>query len=205
MQNRAGCCNSSRIQTWSPFKLFDCRIDCCKGRGDCFEHCARLWKEGFHLCPVPVHCFKQAQGVLPPGVKALQRLLYNLLLPLLPKSVDFKKLFGNPCEQKPQAWAGKLPQLNISKRPLMKSQKLKPIALLLFLGSPSVDLVPAETVKILETVKAGGLNKESAGQAAWQCTLCKRMFSSKKYIVSHMKEDHHVTKEKAIDLSIIEI
>ena len=68
--------------------------------------------------------------------------------------------------------------------------------------------MPAETVKILETVKLGSAaaaNKESAGQPAWQCTLCKRMFSSKKYIVSHMKEDHHVTKEKAIDLSITEI
>ena len=78
----------------------------------------------------------------------------------------------------------------------------------MFLGPPPADLVPAETVKILETVKSGGgseVNKESEGQAAWQCTLCKRMFSSKKYIVSHMKEDHHVTKEKAIDLSITEI
>ena len=77
----------------------------------------------------------------------------------------------------------------------------------MFLGSHPAVLVPAETVKILETVKPGGSagNKESAGQAAWQCTLCKRMFSSKKYIVSHMKEDHHVTKEKAIDLSITEI
>ena len=79
------------------------------------------------------------------------------------------------------------------------------IALLLFLGPTPSDHVPAETVKILETVNPGAANKESAGQAAWQCTLCKRMFSSKKYIVSHMKEDHHVTKEKAIDLSITEI
>merc|ERR1712088_179705 len=70
-------------------------------------------------------------------------------------------------------------------------------------GPAPVVHIPAETVKILETVKPGSApNKESAaGQAAWQCTLCKRMFSSKKYIVSHMKEDHHVTKEKAIDLS----
>ena len=126
----------------------------------------------------------------------------------LPKSVDVEELFGNPCEQKPQAREGKLPQFNISKRPL-KSHKVKTSALLLFLGPPPVELVPAETVKILETVKPGRGgsegNKESAGQAAWQCTLCKRMFSSKKYIVSHMKEDHHVTKEKAIDLSITEI
>lgn len=159
---------------------------------------------------MPVHCFEQTQGVLPPRVKALQRLLHNLLLPLLSKGVDFKELFGNPCQQKPQARAGKLPQLDISKGPL-KSQKVKTIALLLFLGSDPAILVPAETVEILETVKPGGStgglagNKESAEQAAWQCTLCKRMFSSKKYIVSHMKEDHHVTKEKAIDLSITEI
>ena len=81
------------------------------------------------------------------------------------------------------------------------------LALVFFLGPAPVVHIPAETVKILETVKPGSApNKESAaGQAAWQCTLCKRMFSSKKYIVSHMKEDHHVTKEKAIDLSITEI
>ena len=82
---------------------------------------------------------------------------------------------------------------------------LQNIALVLFLGQTPADHVPAETVKILETVKPAAENKESGGQAAWQCTLCKRMFSSKKYIVSHMKEDHHVTKEKAIDLSITEI
>lgn len=44
----------------------------------------------------------------------------------------------------------------------------------------------------------------SHGQA-WQCSLCKRVFSSRKYIVGHMKEDHHVTKEKAINLSIDKI
>ena len=44
----------------------------------------------------------------------------------------------------------------------------------------------------------------SDGQA-WQCSLCKRVFSSRKYIVGHMKEDHHVTKEKAINLSIDKI
>ena len=76
-----------------------------------------------------------------------------------------------------------------------------------FLGPAPAPNVPAETIKILETVtpKAPASKEPTTGQAAWQCTLCKRMFSSKKYIVSHMKEDHHVTKEKAIDLSITEI
>ena len=207
MGYKTGCCTVD-IKRKRSFNLLDCRHDNCKGRRDNFKHCAWLWKEGFHLCPVPVHGFKQTQGFLPSRVQALQRLLRNLLLPILPKSAHLKKLFGNPCEQKPQVRAGKLSQLYISKRPLKsRNTNFTSSCSCFFLGPAPVVHIPAETVKILETVKPGSApNKESAaGQAAWQCTLCKRMFSSKKYIVSHMKEDHHVTKEKAIDLSITEI